>query len=316
MQLPGDKIKEVGPDRQLAVGKIERLDPAVALRVGKRLQENMADFHVVDPLDQPVDILRLLGWIGIVNVVEIDVHDAHGFVLLNLADRTGKCLERGIAGDQQTGDVPQLLHVPQPVLKGKGQLITLLSGDGERRAVGGTVGPDPGARRLARHLRDFFSHFANVIADPLAELPIGFIAARRFIVKAVGDGRFAAALRVGNNAVMRGPGVRPDLNQRRPAELAHHIPRREAIAWRHQAAEVNFLIFRRIHPAAHRRPERRDVPRLKQWPDAGVKAAVAVVKAEQNGFGRQRFFSVMGIQNVLHADDVITVVQQPTDLLV
>lgn len=57
----GDKIKEIGPDRQLAVGEIERPDPAVALRVGKRLQENMADFHVVDPLDQPVDILGLLG---------------------------------------------------------------------------------------------------------------------------------------------------------------------------------------------------------------------------------------------------------------
>ena len=108
----------------------------------------MADFHVVDPLDQPVDILGLLGWIGIVNVVEIDVHDAHGFALLNLADRTGKRLKRGIAGDQQPGDVAQLLHVPQPVLKGKGQLITLLSGDGERRAVGGAVGPDPGARRV------------------------------------------------------------------------------------------------------------------------------------------------------------------------
>jgi hypothetical protein len=115
------------------------LDPAVALRVGKRLQENMADFHVVDPLDQPVDILGLLGRIGIVNVVEIDVHDAHGIVLLNLADRTGKRLERRIAGDQQTGNVARVLR-PQPVLQGKGQLVTLLSGDGERRTVGGTVG--------------------------------------------------------------------------------------------------------------------------------------------------------------------------------
>lgn len=50
----------------------------------------MADFHVVDSLDQPVDILGLLGRIGIVNVVEVDVHDANGIVFLDLADRTGK----------------------------------------------------------------------------------------------------------------------------------------------------------------------------------------------------------------------------------
>ena len=244
------------------------------------------------------------------------MHDAHGIALLNLADRAGKRLERGIPGDQQARDVAQILHVPQPVLKGEGQLITLLSGDSERRTAGGAVGPDPGARRLARHLRDFFSHFANVIADPLAELLVGFIATRRFVIKAVGDRRFPAALRVGRNAVMRGPGMRSDLNQRGLAELAHHVPRREAIAGRHQAAEVNFLIFRRIHPAAHRRPQRRNVPRLKQRPDAGVKAAVAVVKAEQNGFWRQRFFPVMRVKNVLHADGVVAVVQKPAYLLV
>ena len=316
LQLPGDKIKKICPDRQTTVGEIERLDPAVALRVGKRLQENMADLHVVNPLDQPVDVLGLLGRIGIVNVIEIDVHDAHGIALLNLADRAGKRLERGIPGDQQAGDVAQILHVPQPVLKGKGQLVTLLSGDSERRTAGGAVGPDPGARRLARHLSNFFSHFANVIADPLVELLVGFIATRGFVIKAVGDGRLAAALRVGRNTVMRGPGVRSDLNQRGPAELAHHVPRREAIPGRHQAAKIHLLMGWRIDPTAHRRPQRGDVPGLKQRPDAGVKAAVAVVKAEQNGFWRQRFFPVMRVKNVLHADGVVAVVQKPAYLLV
>jgi hypothetical protein len=72
----------------------------------------MADFHVIDPLDQPVDILRLLGGIGIVNVVEIDVHDAHGIALLNLADRTGKRLERGFPAISRRGMLPRSCTFP------------------------------------------------------------------------------------------------------------------------------------------------------------------------------------------------------------
>ncbi len=110
--------------------------------------------------------------------------------------------------------------------------------------------------------------------------------------------------------------MRANLNQRGLAEFAHHIPGGKALAGGHQTAEVNVLICWRIHPTAHRRPQRRNVPGLKQGPDAGVKAAVAIIKAEQNGFRRQRFFSFMRIQNVLHADGVITVVQKPAYLLV
>lgn len=84
--------------------------------------------------------------------------------------------------------------------------------------------------------------------------------------------------------------MRANLNQRGLAELANHIPGGKAIAGRHQTAEVNFLICRRIHPAAHRCPQRRNVPGLKQGPDPGVKTAITVVEAEQNGFRRQRFF--------------------------
>ena len=107
-----------------------------------------------------------------------------------------------------------MTHICQPVLKGKGQLITLLSGNGERRAVGSTVGPHPGTRRFARHLRDFFGDFPHVIADALAELLVSFVTPCRVIVKAAGNSRFAASLWIGRYTVMRSPGMRADLNQR------------------------------------------------------------------------------------------------------
>ena len=217
MQLPGDKIKQIGAHRKPAVREVERLDRAIAQRIGKRLQENMADFHVVNPLDKFIDVVGLLGRIGIVDIIEIDVHDAHGIGLLNLADRAGKGFERGISGNQKTRNIAEIAHICQPILKGKSQLITLLSGDGERCAVRGAIGPDPGAGRFSRHPGNFVGNFAHVISDPLVELPIGFIAARRFIVKAVGDGGFTASLWVSRYAVMRSPGMRANLNQRRLA---------------------------------------------------------------------------------------------------
>ena len=276
----------------------------------------MADFHVVDPLDEFVDVFRLLGRIGIVDVIKINMHDAHRFKLLNAANRVGKGFYRRISGNQQARDVAEVAHVCQPVLQGKGQLIALFLGDSERCTVSSPIGPHPGTRRFSRHLGDFIGDFPYVCGDPLIEVFIGFVMPRRVIKKTVSDGGFTASLRVGRNAVMRGPGMRANLNQRGLAELANHIPGGKAIAGRHQTAEVNFLICRRIHPAAHRCPQRRNVPGLKQGPDPGVKTAITVVEAEQNGFRRQRFFSFMRIQNVLHANGVIAVVQKPAYLLV
>lgn len=76
----------------------------------------MADFHVVDPLDEFVDVFRLLGRIGIVDVIEINMHDAHRVKLLNAANRVGKSFYRRISGDQQARDVAEVAHVSQTVL--------------------------------------------------------------------------------------------------------------------------------------------------------------------------------------------------------
>ena len=99
MQLPGDKVKEIGTHGQPTVGEVERVNRAVAEGIGKCLQENMADFHVVDPLDQRIDVFGLLSRIGVINVIQIDMHHAHRIGLLNLRDAAGKGFKRGIPGD-------------------------------------------------------------------------------------------------------------------------------------------------------------------------------------------------------------------------
>ena len=67
----------------------------------------MADFHVVDPLDEFVDVFRLLGRIGIVDVIKINMHDAHRFKLLNAANRVGKGFIDGFPAISRRGMLPR-----------------------------------------------------------------------------------------------------------------------------------------------------------------------------------------------------------------
>ena len=288
LQLPGDEVKQVGAHRQPAVGEIERLDRAVALRVGEGLQKDVADFHVIDALYQLIDILCLLDGIGVIDIVQIHMHHPNRIGFLNLGYGVGKGLDRRVTGDQHARNIVQILHVAQAVVQRKRQLIPLLFGDGQGAAAGGAVGPHPGARRFPGNLMDFRRYFLHVIGHSPGKLRVAFIAAGGFIPAAVGGGRLAAALRIGRQTVVRGPGVSADLHQRRAAELAHHLPGSEALARRHQAAKINGLTSGSVHPAAHRRPQRRDVPGFKQRPYAGVKAAVTIVKTEEKSLGRQR----------------------------
>ena len=248
----------------------------------------MADFHVIDALHQLIDILCLLDGIGVIDIVQIHMHHPNRIGFLDLGYGVGKGLDRRVTGDQHARNIVQILHVAQAVVQRKRQLIPLLFGDGQGAAAGGAVGPHPGARRFPGNLMDFRRYFLHVIGHSPGKLRVAFIAAGGFIPAAVGGGRLAAALRIGRQTVVRGPGVSADLHQRRAAELAHHLPGSEALARRHQAAKINGLTSGSVHPAAHRRPQRRDVPGFKQRPYAGVKAAVTIVKTEEKSLGRQR----------------------------
>ena len=202
MQLPGDKVEQIGANRQAAVGEVERLHRAVAERIGEGLQEDVGDFHVVDALDELVDVPGLLGRVPIVDVIKIDMHDPHRFALLNLRDRIGERFDRRVAGNQQAGNVVQFAHVAQTIAEGKRQLVTALFGDGQRGAVGCAIGPYPGTRRCAGDPGNLFAHLAYVGVDALVELLVALVAPGGFIVKTVRNRRFTATLRVGLNSVV------------------------------------------------------------------------------------------------------------------
>ena len=200
--MPGDEVEEIGAHRQAAVGEVERFHRAVAERIGKGLQENVSDFHVVDTLDQLIDIFALLNRVFIVDIIEIDVHHPNRLTLLDLRHLAGEGLDRRIAGDKQTGNVIQIPHIAQTIAEGKRQLIAAAFRDSQRCAVGGAVGPYPGARRFAGDVGDFVAHFAHVGIDALVKLLVAFVASAGLIIKAVGNRRFAAALRIGLNTVV------------------------------------------------------------------------------------------------------------------
>ena len=182
------------------------------------------------------------------------MHHPNRLTLLDLRHLAGESLDRRITGDKQTGNIIQIAHIAQTIAEGKCQLIAAIFGDSQRCAVGGAVGPYPGARRFAGDVGDFVAHFAHVGIDALVKLLVAFVASAGFIIKAVGNRRFAAALWIGLNTVVRSPGMRADFNQRRLRELAHHLPGGETLARSHQTAEIDFFLSRRIDPAAYRRP--------------------------------------------------------------
>ena len=92
MQLPGNPVEQVGPHRQVAVGEVQRMHQAVALGVGKGLQEDGAGAHVHHALNQHVEVARLLGRVGVVHVVQVYVQHAHRRFGLHGDHAVGKML--------------------------------------------------------------------------------------------------------------------------------------------------------------------------------------------------------------------------------
>ena len=115
---------------------------------------------------------------------------------------------------------------------------------------------------------------------------------------------------------MRSVGVRADLHQAGVRHFPHLLPSEEAIARRHQAAEIDRLVGRRIQPDADRRQHRRPVVGLQQREDPAVEAAVAVVEGQQHRLVRQRRAAVLRLQDLLDRHRLVAVLLQPGELFI
>lgn len=101
---------------------------SVTLWIGIRLQENMRNTHVIDTLDQLVDISTLLGRIFVIHIIQIDMHNAHRLRFTHLADLAGKALKGWVIRYQNTGDIIQKRGICQPFVERKRHLVTVLFG--------------------------------------------------------------------------------------------------------------------------------------------------------------------------------------------
>ena len=74
---------------------------------------------------------------------------------------------------------------------------------------------------------------------------------------------------------------------------------------------VDFAASRQIDPSAYNSHDRRIVVGLQKREHFGVGAAQSIVKGQQDCFTRQRSMSDARIDQLLQADDVITMRRQP-----
>ena len=316
VQLPGDAVEQVGPHRQPAVREVDRAHQAVGLRVGVGLQEHGVDLHVHDALHQLAQIAVGLRRIGIVDVVQVHVREAHRGHRLDAGHAIGEVPDRGVVGQQHARRGHEPRHAAGAVFQRQRHLITLFAGDAQRGAALGAIGPDPDARRLAGGAADLFADRGHVAAHALLEAGLVLVAAIARVVLAHGGGRLGIALGIGQRAVVRGVGVGGDLHQAGTRDLAHVVPVQEAVARLHVAAEIDLPVGRRVHPRAHRRQHRRPAVGLEDGQHAGQEAAVAIVEGQQHGALGQRLAAGLARgQDLVHRDGLVAVLAQPVQLV-
>lgn len=79
-------VEEIGFDGQVVVWEIEVMGDVRCIVVGIGLQEYGCDVGGFDVFEQQVEVFFLLQWVGIVNVIEVDVYYLYCFVVLWFQD--------------------------------------------------------------------------------------------------------------------------------------------------------------------------------------------------------------------------------------
>ncbi len=314
-QLPCGAAEQVGAHRQVAVGKVHRVGHAVAVGIGIGLQEHRARAHGGHAVDQRRQVALLLGRVGVVHVVEVDVHHAvdRAHLAAHRAAQQLRVVGRlVVVGGQRAADARERHGT-------RVGAVVEREGDGHARAlrgfqrgrVVGAVGPHGGAHLGAGARFDDLAAAAQVGLDAAHVGGVVFVAAGLCVVAVRGRRRQHVALRVGEHAGVHRVGVARELDQARARHLGDFGPQQEVLARRGLVAPVNQLAFGHVEPARHQREQRGIVVALEQREHLGVGAAVAVVEGQQHGLRGQRLAAGARIDDLLQAHRVVAVVLQP-----
>ena len=88
----------------------------------------MRNTHVINALDQLIDISLLLSRVFVIHVIQIDMHHAHRLWFTDLSDLTGKALKGWVIRNQHARNIIEKRGIRQPFIKRKGHLIAMLFG--------------------------------------------------------------------------------------------------------------------------------------------------------------------------------------------
>ncbi len=94
----------------MTVGKIQGIDIAVAIGIGKRLQVNGIDIKLFNAFNQNPQVFILLYGIGIVNIIQIHMNHPGSWRIIIRLPHPGQLLTAGIGHDQFTVNNIELLQ--------------------------------------------------------------------------------------------------------------------------------------------------------------------------------------------------------------
>ncbi|MCY1429592.1 hypothetical protein D9M71_455140 [compost metagenome] len=236
------------------------------------MQEHRVGAQVSDALHQFSEVDVLLRRIRVVNVVQINMHNAHDEIRLHVDDTVGETLAVRIRSNEKARAAHQVVECVETVVQGQRHLIALFVDHRQRGAVRHSVWPDPNPWLVAGGLADFLRDGRNVGANSLLKFSLGFVAASRRVVPARGGGRLQVALRVGQHTFVIGVGVRSDFHQTRLGDFPDLIPGQEVRTLARCPGEIHRLVQRCVDPGPDRRQQGMPVVGAQHRHHAGIKA--------------------------------------------